>query len=177
MGFTTLAWSRDGRHWVRDQEPYFEPDADETAWDHAHGWMDYQLPLGDEVYIYYGGYKFGHKMDRWEGRQIGLVKIQRDRYVARQAGADGGSLVTPPVVLVGSRLTVNANIRGELRVGLISAEGYPLPGFSADDCRPVQGDSFAHTVLWKSPLADLGDKPVRIEFHLRDGELYGFDLR
>ncbi len=176
VGFTTLAWSRDGRHWVRDQEPYFEPDADETAWDHAHAWMDYQLPLGDEVYIYYGGYKYGHKMDRWEGRQIGLVKIQRDRYVARQAGADGGSLVTPPVVLVGNRLTVNANIRGELRMGLISAEGNPLPGFSADDCRPVQGDSLSHTVLWKSPLADLGDKPVRMEFHLRDGELYGFDL-
>jgi len=37
-----LASSHDGQHWGRDQTPYFEPDPDETAWDHAHVWMDYQ---------------------------------------------------------------------------------------------------------------------------------------
>jgi hypothetical protein len=177
VGFTTLAWSRDGRHWVRDQTPYFEPDPDVNAWDHAHAWMDCQLPLGDEVYIYYGGYKYGHKMDRWEGRQIGLVKIRRDRYVSRDAGAERGTLVTPPAILVGSKLTVNARIRGGLRVGLLDTEGKPIPGFTADDCRPIQGDDLAHAVEWKRSLSGLGEGPVRIEFRLREGELYGFDLK
>jgi hypothetical protein len=176
VGYTTLAWSRDGKHWARDQEPFFEPDPNVDAWDHAHAWIDQQLPIDDEIYLYYGGYKFGHKMDRWEGRQIGLVKMQRDRYVSRDAGPDGGTLITPPLVLTGDAMTVNASVRGGLRVGLLDADHEPIPRFSVEDCQLIQGDDLRHTVQWKSPLAELGDKPVRIEFCLRDGELYGFEL-
>ena len=176
MGYTALSWSRDGTHWSRDLEPFFEPDPNVDAWDHAHAWIDQQLPVGDDIYLYYGGYKFGHKMDRWEGRQIGLVKMMRDRYVSRDAGPDGGSLVTPAVVLAGSTMTVNANVRGELRVALLDAERRPIPGFSAEDCPRIQGDNLRHDIEWKRPLAELGDTPVRIEFRLRDAELYGFEL-
>ena len=176
VGYTTLAWSRDGKHWSRDLEPFFEPDPNVDAWDHAHAWIDQQLPLGDEIYLYYGGYKFGHKMDRWEGRQIGLVKMQRDRYVSRDAGPDGGTLVTPRAVLAGHTMTVNANVRGELRVALLDAESQPIPGFSIEDCHPISGDNLSHAVLWQGELADLRNKAVRIAFHLRDAELYGFDL-
>jgi hypothetical protein len=176
MGFTTLAWTRDGCHWVRDQEPFFEPDPNVEAWDHAHAWIDQQLPIGNEVYLYYGGYKFGHKFDRWEGRQIGLVKMQRDRYVSRDAGPDGGSLVTPPVVLAGSGMTVNARVRGELRVALLNVDRTPVPRFAADDCQPIEGDSLTHAVQWNRPLSDLGETAVRIEFRLRDAELYSFEL-
>ncbi|MBN1853179.1 MAG: hypothetical protein JW829_10665 [Pirellulales bacterium] len=105
VGHTQLAWTRDGQTWVRDQTPYFEPDPKPGAWDHAHAWMDYQLPVGDEVYIYYGGYKNGHKVNRFEERQIGLVRIPRDRYVSRDAEAGGGSLTTVPVILKGGQLT------------------------------------------------------------------------
>jgi hypothetical protein len=176
MGYTALAWSRDGTHWVRDQEAFFEPDPNVDAWDHAHAWIDQQLPMGDEVYLYYGGYKFGHKMDRWEGRQIGLVKILRDRYVSRDAGPDGGSLLTPPIVLTGGVMTVNANIRGELRGALFNTDHTPVPNFAAEDCQPVQGDSLRHVIQWKRPLGDLRGTTVRIAFRLRDAQLYGFDL-
>jgi hypothetical protein len=176
MGFTTLAWSRDGTHWVRDQEPFFEPDPNVEAWDHAHAWIDQQLPIGDDVYLYYGGYKFGHKMDRWEGRQIGLVKMPRDRYVSREAGPDGGFLITPAVVLKGGAMTVNADVRGELRAALLNADHTPVPGFAAEDCQPVQGDNLRHALQWKRPLSDLREMTVHIAFHLRDAELYGFEL-
>ncbi|MHB8972443.1 MAG: hypothetical protein ACYC3X_21245 [Pirellulaceae bacterium] len=176
VGYTALAWSRDGQHWSRDLEPFFEPDPNVDAWDHAHAWIDQQLLLGDEIYLYYGGYKFGHKMDRWEGRQIGLAKLQRDRYVSRDAGPDGGTLVTPRVVLAGQTLTVNAAVRGELRVALLDAQNAPLPGFSSEDCRPVRGDSLTHAIQWQGGPADLPDAAVRIAFHLRDGELYGLGL-
>ena len=102
IGSTSLAWTRDGQTWVRDREVFFGPDPQPGAWDHAHAWIDEQLPVEDEVYLYYGGYKFGHKMDRWEGRQIGLVKMQRDRYVSRDAGPDGGTLITRRAVLAGA---------------------------------------------------------------------------
>jgi hypothetical protein len=45
VGHTQLAWSRDGEHWVRDQTPFFEPDPTPGAWDHAHAWMDSQVPV------------------------------------------------------------------------------------------------------------------------------------
>ncbi len=176
VGYTTLAWTRDGEQWVRDRTPFFEPDPKPGAWDHAHAWLDFQLPVGDEVYIYYAGYKNGHKVNRFEERQIGLVRMPRDRYVSRDAGADGGSLLTPPAVLAGRRMTVNADVSGELRVRLLDAKGKPIPGFDVEDCRPVKGDSVAHPIEWKTSLATLGDTPVQVEFLLRDARLYGFDL-
>lgn len=176
IGYTTLAWSRDGKHWVRDTTHFFDPDPKEDAWDHAHAWLDYQLPVGDEVFIYYGGYKFGHKMDRWEGRQIGLLKIKRDRYVSREAGDEEGSLLTPNAILMGTRLTVNARVGGELRVRLLDGKGQSIRGFGYADCRPINGDSLSHPVTWRRSIASLHRRAVQMEFALRKGELYGFDL-
>jgi hypothetical protein len=176
VGYSTLAWSRDGKHWVRDRSPYFEPDPRPGAWDHAHAWLDFQLPVGDEVFIYYGGYKNGHKVNRFEERQIGLVRILRDRYVARDAGPEEGFLRTPPVILAGGRMSVNANVEGRLKVRLLDLSGKPIPGFDAAGDEALQGDSTSHAVRWQKPLAELRDKPVRIEFRFRNAQLYGFEL-
>lgn len=177
VGYTTLAWSRDGQHWVRDREPFFEPDPTPGAWDHAHAWIDCQLPVGDEVVLYYGGYKNGHKVNRFEERQIGLLRLPRDRYVARAAGAKTAQLRTPRVLLDGRRLTVNAAVRGELRAQLLGANGQPLPGFACADCRPVRGDGLDQPVQWQGQPALPQGVPVRLEFELREGDLYGFTLR
>lgn len=176
IGYTALAWSRDGRHWVRDQQPFLEPDPTPGAWDHAHAWIDCQLPVGDEVYLYYGGYKNGHKVNRFEERQIGLLRMLRDRYVARTAGPEGGSLRTPAVTLEAAQLTVNAAIRGELRVAVLDEQGQPLPGLPLDTCRPVHGDSLAHRVRWEGLPSLPRGQVVRLEFQWREGELFGFGL-
>lgn len=176
VGYSALAWTRDGKHWVRDTDPFFEPDPDPAAWDHAHAWLDWQLPVGDEVFIYYGGYKSGHKMNRYEERQIGLVRMKRDRYVAREAKGEPGTLRTPLVTLDGASITLNARVQGELRVRVLGPEGRPLEGFGFDDCAPIAGDSPDHAVAWRgSPRIPQG-QPVRLEFRLIDAELYSFDL-
>lgn len=177
VGHTQLAWTRDGQTWYRDQTPYFSPDPTPGAWDHAHAWMDYQLVVGDETYIYYAGYKNGHKVNRFEERQIGLVRIPRDRYISRDADTKGGSLVTVPVVLQGNRLTANACVRGEMRVRLLNADGKAIAGFDADDCKPIQGDEVELAVEWKRPLSDVNGKPVRLEFQMKDAQLYAFDIQ
>jgi hypothetical protein len=74
-------------------------------------------------------------------------------------------------------ITVNAKIHGELRLRLLAESGLPAPGFFWKDCQPIQGDSLAHAVRWKGDPASLQGKPVRLEFTLRDAELYGFELR
>ncbi|HNR31377.1 MAG TPA: hypothetical protein PKI11_10855, partial [Candidatus Hydrogenedentes bacterium] len=73
VGYTALAWTRDGESWTRDTAPFFAPDPAPGAWDHAHAWIDDQVIVGDKVHLYYGGYARGHKVNRFEERQIGLV--------------------------------------------------------------------------------------------------------
>src|SRR4030042_6130641 len=57
IGYTVIAWSRDGKTWHRDHEPFLPNDPDPGRWDHAHVWGDDQVIAGDKTYIYYGGYK------------------------------------------------------------------------------------------------------------------------
>lgn len=135
------------------------------------------MPVDDEVYLYYAGYKHGHKVNRFEERQIGLVKMKRDRYVAREAGPSSGSFKTPPVILNAGSMGLNvAAEAGEVRVQVLALDGRPLPGFTANDCGPVRGDALAAPVRWARPLSILGNTPVRLEFFLRNARLCAFEL-
>jgi hypothetical protein len=178
---TSLAWSRDGRTWVRDREKFFEPDDDPAAWDHAHAWIDEQVIVGDRVYLYYGGYKQGHKMNRFEERQIGLVRMPLDRYVARRAsGPEPGTLRTVPFRLnEGSdTLTLNAVVKGHIRVQLSDAtSGEVIPGFAFADCEPVTGDGLRHVVRWGTEtMSRERVESVTLEFEMVDADLYAFNF-
>lgn len=174
LGYTVLAWSRDGRTWNRDHEPFMDRNPVAGSWDHAMVWGDEQIIVGDETYLYYGGYARGHKVDRFNERQIGLARMPRDRYVAREASINLGNLKTKPVVLNGSSMTINANVVGEMRVRLVDCSGSPVNGF---DWVELEGDNIAHKVNWKGDLESLKDQPVQIEFQLKNAQLFGFDLQ
>ena len=178
IGYTTLAWTRDGKHWTRDRERFFDRHPKRGEWDHAHAWIDEQVPVGDEVYLYYGGYQSGHKVNRFEERQIGLVKMKRDRYVAREAGAEGGSFRTPLVKLDAAELALNLEApAGEIEVQILDENSQPLRGFTRKDGRAVTGDSLAAPVRWKEPLSSLRGQLVRLEFFLKQARLFSFELR
>lgn len=175
VGYTTLAWSRDGGTWTRDPEPFFQPDPQQGAWDHAHAWIDEQLPVGDEVYLYYGGYARGHKVNRFEERQIGLVKMKQDRYVARTISGGTGELVTPLLRFHAETLLVNANAEGGmLRVEIRNDAGTPLQGFTFADCSPITADTIASPVTWAHPLNTVKD--IRLAFQLEQASLFAFYL-
>jgi len=177
IGYTTLAWSHDGEHWVRDREKFLDRSPQRGAWDHAHAWIDEQVPVGEEVYLYYGGYQRGHKVNRFEERQVGLIRMKRDRYVAREAGSSGGSFTTPVVILSAEAMILNADAQaGEVRVQVLASDGLPIPGFARTDCEAIQGDVLAAPVRWRSPLSALGGRPVRLEFFLNNARLFAFEL-
>jgi hypothetical protein len=177
IGYTALAWTRDGRHWVRDLTPFFEPDPQVGAWDHTHAWIDDQLVVDDQLRMYYGGYKNGHKFNRFVERQIGLVSLPRDRYVARTTdGQNSGTLLTKPFVLSDADFSINADVKGEMRVRLLDANGAALPGFDFADCEVIHGDSLAHPVRWRGDAATLAGKVASIEFQLQDARLFAFDV-
>jgi len=174
IGYTVLAWSRDGRLWHRDDQPFLSNDPVPGRWDHAMAWGDEQIVVDDEVYIYYGGYSHGHKTERYEGRQIGLARLPRDRYVAREADLNPGRLVTRSMLLDGESLTVNANVVGCLSVRVLDDQGRPLDGYSWID---LKGDSLQHPLSWYKGISALRNRPVRLEFKLVDAQLFGFDVR
>lgn len=178
VGWTSLAWTRDGEHWTRDREVFFDQHPTKGQWDHAMAWIDCQVPVGDEVYLYYGGYAQGHKINRFEERQIGLVKMRTDRYVARQAGAAPGMLRTPLVILDGNQLTLNVDAaNGEVRAQVLDEHGQPIKGLTLADCQPIQADALAEQVKWRGQLADVKGKAVRLEFSLRAAGLFAFDVK
>jgi hypothetical protein len=173
LGYTVLAWSRDGRTWQRDHEPFIPNNPVPGTWDHAMAWGDEQLVVGDTTLIYYGGYARGHKVARFTERQIGLARMPRDRYVAREADLNPGRLLTKPLLLKGKALTVNALVVGWLRVRLVDGKGNEIPGFGWVE---IRGDRVDHPVAWQGDLAKVHGRPVRLEFELQDAQLFGFDL-
>ncbi|MCG8586798.1 MAG: hypothetical protein MI757_19005 [Pirellulales bacterium] len=185
MGWTALAWSRDGRTWVRDREIFFGPDPNPDAWDHAHTWVDEQLVVGDEVYLYYGGYKQGHKMNRFSERQIGLVTMPLDRYVARAPVSEAAAtLKTVPFAVDRpiAQFRVNANAAGgSLVAQLVNAEtGKVLPGLGFGDCLPLRADKLRASVDWgpktQERLQALEDLCVHVEFRMTNARLYAFEF-
>lgn len=179
---TSLAWSRDGRTWVRDRSKFFEPDDNPQAWDHAHTWIDEQLIVGDEVYLYYGGYKQGHKMNRFNERQIGLVKMPVDRYAARRAdSATPGILKTVPIQLSKptGMLSLNVNAKGgQVRVQVLDGKsGEALPGLSFADCQPITSDGLREVVQWRvNNLANAAGQTIQLEFELTRSDLFAFEF-
>jgi len=176
LGYTVLAWSRDGAHWERDRDPFMDHNPRAGAWDHAMTWGDDQLIVGDETYVYYGGYRWGHKWERFTQRQIGLARMKRDRCVARRAREAQGVLRTTPFVFdkTNHRLVVNAQVHGGLRVRVLDVAGAALPGFDWEDCERIRGDSLEHAVRWTAPQSKLCGRPIRLEFALCLGDVYGF---
>jgi hypothetical protein len=178
VGYAVLATSRDGVTWHRFREPFLDRNPQRGSWDHAMAWVGGALPVGDEVYFYYGGYARGHKVAPRTERQIGLARMKRDRYVALTPEGEEGVLRTKPFLVPGGLLTVNLRApRGELRVRLLDGVGRPLAALGAADARPVSGDVLAEEVRWPRPLGALRGKPVCLEFRVRGGQLFGIALQ
>lgn len=174
IGYTCLAWTRDGTTWQRDREPFMDRNPTPGTWDRAMTWGDCLLPVGDEIFVYYGGYARGHKVERFKERQIGIARMPRDRFVARVAGGTLGTMRTTPFLFDADRLSVNAAIEGELRVAVLDGAGAPFQGFDAQDCAPIQGNSLAHTPRWSGPVEKLRGRVVRFLFSARRAKLFSF---
>jgi hypothetical protein len=173
LGYTVLAWTRDGVNWQRDYEPFIPNNPVPGSWDHAMAWGDEQIIVGNETFIYYGGYQRGHKVNRFEERHLCLARMPVDRYVSRDAELSIGSLITKPLTFDAVSLTVNANIAGEMRIRLTDENRKPIDGF---DWIELKGDSTTHLVQWKNNISSLKNKKVCIEFQLKNAQLFGFNL-
>jgi hypothetical protein len=178
IGYTVLATSRDGVTWQRFREPFLDRNHEAGSWDHAMTWMSQAVPVGDEVYFYYGGYARGHKIESKTERQIGLARMKKDRYVALTPGdkAVPGMLTTQSFLFSGEDLTINTDAsKGEVRLTLLSEEGQPLKDFG--EAKAITTDALAAGVQWPNSVERLKGKPVRLKFEVHNAALFGFEFQ
>lgn len=179
IGYATLATSRDGEHWTRQDDIFFNRSPTPGSWDHAMSWIGSSLVVGDEIYLYYGGYARGHKVEPTKERQIGMVKMPLDRFVAIEPMHDRAMLTTIPLRTPSDadvHLTINADASGgRIRVQVQDENGTPLPHLGFNDCDAIQGNGMRLPVAWKSGATLPRQSVIRLQFELTHAQLFAFE--
>ena len=187
-----LASTRDLETWERPFRTPIVPHGKPGEWD--CGFLATQsraLRVGDEIRLYYAGANYTHGtpcLYREEGTgrgtqftdSIGLATWKLDRFVSADGPAEGGTIVTVPLVFTGQRLELNAiatHPGAQIVVEFIDASAVTKKAWGLSD--PWTGDSLRQTVTWKGPanVTALAGKPVAMRFTLRNAELFSFAFR
>ena len=121
----------------------------------------------------------GFKEVREVGHGAGVIlhlEQRMDGFVSADADYRGGTLTTGEVTCTGDHLVLNLDTGalGCARVGILDAQGRPIPGFSARDCDPVRTNSTGAQITWEgSPdISALRDRVVKLRFLMQSCKLY-----
>lgn len=187
-----LAVSRNGYSWHRvSRDNYFMQRGAPGSWD-----WDAVLPIApaihnDTLWIYYAGWNMAYESKNFvraetgwieNGQRMqeatGLATLRLDGFVSLDAGAQTGTLTTHLLQVPGGSLTVNAAVRGKLRVELLDQNNQSIAGYSTHDCISVHSDGLRQAIRWTShpTLDELRGKAVKLRFLLQDGSLYAFQF-
>jgi hypothetical protein len=185
-----VGFSRDGFHWSRpsQRQAFISVSEREGDWN----WANVQsaggvcLVVGDRLHFYVSG-RAGVPGTSLPGRcSTGLATLRRDGFAsvtdlwpaaaARPVTRQASTLITRPVRFSGAHAFVNADVKGSLRVELLDRNGRTIPGFSAERCEVLTGDSTRHAIRWSGPppLESVANTPVRFKFVLDRARLFAF---
>lgn len=146
------------------------------------------ITVGDEIWIYYGGFNIGHGDDALFGRGpadpakragIGLATLRRDGFVSLDADQQTGTLLTKPFRFTGNSLRVNCDAsRGEVTVEVLDAQSRTLPSFTRANCEAIKTDAVNQTVRWHGTpdLSKLVGTPIRLRVTIRNARLYALQF-
>lgn len=172
----TFMASHDGLNFKRWLDPIIPEDAPEDRAGNRSNYMTWglvQLPGNDQEYSVYATEAYYTGPDS----RVRRFTYRVDGFVSLRGGAEGGSLVTKPLVFEGDDLVLNFQTRdaGSLRLELQSAEGKPLAGFAIADCEPLRGDSIKQKVVWRGgKLSSLAGTAIRLRYEVNDADVYSF---
>ena len=182
---TLLMASRDGVTFKRWNEAFIRPGPErEGTWNYGHlfgGWHLVEtksaLPGAPNELSFYATESY------WTGQSSVLRRftLRLDGFVSVEAPLSGGEIITKPLRFSGRRLELNfaTSAAGSVRVEIQDMDGKPLPGFALDDCPRIFGDAIGRQVTWKlgSDVREIGGRPVRLRFELKDADLFAFQFR
>lgn len=106
---------------------------------------------------------------------IMIHTLRKDGLTYLRSKGGFASFIGKPLVLFEPRLSVNLLApQGEARFQLTDIKGMPIPGYSFEDCEPIEKvDSLSLELRWKDrKLDDLLKKPLRLEARFRNAQLF-----
>lgn len=171
-----LITSADGRKWQRtDKREPIIPRGAPGAFDAGSIFSVCSTVVhqGDETWVYYTGISTTHGAPIPPKRiAIGRAEWRRHGFVSLEAGING-RLRTKSLRLAGPSLVVNADARGgELRLGLLEADGRPIAGYSAEECETLRDDTTRWTARWRSSGKAPVDRPICVAIEMNNARLF-----
>lgn len=177
---TVFISSRDGRHFTQGNDVFVQPGLRTK-----HNWF-----YGDN-YLAWGLIETNSVNDD-SPREISIWSVESyltdgdsrlrrytlrlDGFCSLHAKSRAGVVTTKPLVFQGNELSLNAatSAAGTIRIELCDENGKVVPGFSAEDCDVIYGDSLDRRVSWKGDrdLGSLAEKPVVLKFYLVEADVY-----
>ncbi|HWB83198.1 MAG TPA: LamG domain-containing protein [Bryobacteraceae bacterium] len=182
-----LSVSRDGITWNRYPRPvYAGIDSGGANAVHEAFMVAGIVRRGNEIWQYLTGHPgngIGYHSAWVKGSPSPLYRlVQRlDGFVALEAPYSGGTFTTKPLTFEGARLRLNINTEatGYAQVGIETADGKPIPGYSLDDSVYINGDFIDTPVEWLhhgSDVSSLEGRPVRLVFRMRGARLFAMQF-
>lgn len=107
---------------------------------------------------------------------LGRFTLRLDGFASVSAPRAGGTLITRPFVVEGSRLELNysTSAAGGIRVELQTPDGQAIPRYTLEECPVIIGDTIARAVAWDTTgdLRPLAGRAVRLRVELKDADLF-----
>lgn len=182
-----LAVSRNGVKWHRYPRPaYVSIDSNGANKIHMMFMVDGLVHHGNEIWQYVGGHPSGgigyhSAWVKGAPHPLFLLVQRMDGFVAAEGAYTGGTLKTKLLRFSGRHLELNIDTGavGFAQVGILDANGKPIPGYSLDDCIYINGDFLHARVSWLkkgSDLSALEGKPVQLVFRLHGAKLFAMQF-
>ena len=188
-----IGFSRDGFNFTRpDRTPFLAASRIPGTWNkgylHASGGVC--LVFEDKIRFYVTGFSgispnlSGNQMGRsgryrnamYAGASVGIAELRRDGFASMHSDQDG-YLLTKPLRFSGSFLFMNCDAsKGCIKVEVLDEAGNVLPGYSKEECKPIESDSVKTVVTWDggASLSSIKGKTVRFRFIMDSSDLYSF---
>ena len=165
--------SRDGLHFDRSfMEAFIRPGLDFGNWHDRGIYCEVGIleTADGELSIY------GMENAHLETQRIRRYTLRTDGFVSVRAGYAGGYFTTPPLVCGGNELELNYATSA---VGSVRVEVQDLAGNTLGRSDERYGDEIEGVLRWDGDFDPglLREEPVRLQFMLKDADLYAFKFR
>ena len=183
-GDVRLVTSRDGISWQQapGRRPFLPVGLEGTPSSRQVYAAPGVVRVGDTLRHYYYGTNANHSGQVDSGERdtgVFVAESRLDGFVSVDTPYDGGWLLTPPIVFEGGRLELNVDTGagGLARVEIQDADGYPIQGFTKEDCGTLNGNAVRMPVRFDgADLGSLAGRPVRLRIETFTTKLYAFQF-
>lgn len=169
-----LMAARPGRHWYERtfMEAFIRPLPGDAHWTARSNYpVDGLAQTGPDELSLYVAEHYAQPANR-----VRRYTLRLDGFASVRAPAEGGQLLTRPLLFSGRSLELNyaTGAAGSLRVEIQDENGVPLPGYRLREAHDIFGNRVAGRAAWRhgTEVGPLAGRPVRLRFVMRDADLY-----